>query len=216
VIAVLSVGQVTGLMVLMVGLGNPGPKYAGNRHNIGFMAIDAIADLHRFGSWRNRFQGQVGEGSLGGARTMLLKPMTWMNESGRSVGEAMRWLKLKPADVIVFYDEIDLAPGKVRVKTGGGAAGHNGIRSIASHIGPDFKRVRLGVGHPGHRDKVHRHVLSDFAKADRDWLGPLLVAVADNAAMLAEGDDAGFMNRVALALGSQDKAAGGKASQTES
>lgn len=193
-------------MQLLVGLGNPGSKYAGNRHNIGFMAVDAIAALHRFPSWRNRFQGQISEGRLGETRAALLKPATFMNESGRSVGEAMRWLKLKPADVVVFYDELDLAPGKVRVKTGGGAAGHNGIRSIATHISPDFKRVRLGIGHPGHRDRVHRYVLSDFAKSDHDWLGPLLVAVADNAAMLAAGDDAGFMNRTALALGSQDKA----------
>lgn len=197
-------------MVLMVGLGNPGPKYEGNRHNIGFMAIDAIADLHRFSGWRSRFQGQVGEGSLGDTRAMLLKPMTWMNESGRSVGEAMRWLKKTPGEVIVFYDELDLAPGKVRVKTGGGAAGHNGIRSIISHIGPDFKRVRLGIGHPGRKEQVQRHVLSDFSKADRDWLGPLLVAVADNAPRLAAGDDSTFMNRVAIALGSQDKADNGR------
>jgi peptidyl-tRNA hydrolase, PTH1 family len=200
-------------MVLLVGLGNPGPKYAGNRHNIGFMAVNAIAELHRFPGWRSRFQGQISEGTLDGARTALLKPMTWMNESGRAVGEAMRWLKLAPADVTVFYDEIDLAPGKVRIKTGGGAAGHNGIRSIIAHIGPDFRRVRLGVGHPGHKDAVHRHVLSDFAKADREWLGPLLVAVADNATRLVGGDDAGFMNRVALALGRQDKA---RAARTES
>jgi PTH1 family peptidyl-tRNA hydrolase len=203
-----------GPMVLLVGLGNPGPKYAGNRHNIGFMAIDAIAGLHRFAGWRNRFQGQVCEGQLGDARVTLLKPMTWMNESGRAVGEAMRWLKLKPSQVVVFYDELDLAPGKVRVKTGGGAAGHNGIRSIASHIGPDFRRVRMGIGHPGHKDRVQRHVLSDFAKADREWLGPLLVATADNAALLAKGDDAGFMNKVALALGSQEKAAERKAGQS--
>jgi PTH1 family peptidyl-tRNA hydrolase len=197
-------------MVLMVGLGNPGPKYEGNRHNIGFMAIDAIADLHRFAGWRSRFQGQVSEGSLGDVRTMLLKPMTWMNESGRAVGQAMRWLKQKPGEVIVFYDELDLAPGKVRVKTGGGAAGHNGIRSIISHIGPDFKRVRLGIGHPGRKEQVHRHVLSDFAKADKDWLGPLLVSVADNAPLLAAGDDSTFMNKVSIALGSQDKADDGR------
>lgn len=194
-------------MVLLVGLGNPGPKHEGNRHNIGFMALDAIAGLYRFAPWRSRFQGHVSEGALDGERVMLLKPMTWMNESGRAVGEAMRWLKLTPADVIVLYDEIDLAPGKVRVKTGGGTAGHNGIRSIAAHIGPDFRRVRLGVGHPGRKDVVHRHVLSDFAKADRQWVGPLLVAVADNAGLLVRGDDAGFMNKVAVALGSQEKSA---------
>lgn len=187
-------------MVLIVGLGNPGTKYAGNRHNIGFMAVDAIADLHRFPAWRRRFQGEACEGTLGSDRVLLLKPMTYMNESGRSVGEAMRWLKLSPAEVIVLYDELDLAPGKVRVKTGGGAAGHNGIRSISAHIGPDFRRVRLGIGHPGRKEAVQRHVLSDFAKADSDWLGPLLAAVADNAPLLAKGDDAGFMNRVALAV----------------
>ncbi|MEJ8572234.1 aminoacyl-tRNA hydrolase [Microbaculum marinum] len=213
-IAVRPAGVVIGPMVLMVGLGNPGPKYAGNRHNIGFMAVDAIADLHRFAGWRSRFQGQVAEGNLGDSRVMLLKPMTWMNESGRAVGEAMRWLKLSPAQVIVFYDELDLVPGKVRVKTGGGAAGHNGIRSITAHIGPDFRRVRLGIGHPGHKDRVQRHVLSDFSKADKDWLGPLLVAAADSAGMLAAGDDSGFMNKVALALGSQEKAASRKAGQS--
>lgn len=185
---------------LLVGLGNPGPRYAGNRHNIGFMAVDAIAELHRLPAWRTRFQGHACEGPLGSGRAVLLKPMTYMNESGRSVGAAMRWLKLTPPDVVVFYDEIDLAPGKVRVKSGGGTAGHNGIRSIASHIGADFRRVRLGIGHPGHKDAVQRHVLSDFSKADRDWVGPLLVAVADNAGLLVAGDDAGFMNRVALAL----------------
>ncbi len=189
-----------GATTLLVGLGNPGPKYAGNRHNIGFMALDAIADINRLPAWRSRFQGQTTEGNVGDGRALLLKPMTYMNESGRAVGEAMRWLKLQPADVVVFYDEIDLAPGKVRVKMGGGAAGHNGIRSIAAHIGPEFRRVRLGVGHPGRREAVQRHVLSDFAKADRDWLGPLIVAVADNAGMLVAGDDAGFMNRIALAV----------------
>jgi len=208
-------------MVLMVGLGNPGPKYEGNRHNIGFMAIDAIADLHRFGGWRKRFQGLISEGTLGNERVSLLKPMTYMNDSGRSVGEAMRWLKKTPGDVIVFYDELDLAPGKCRVKTGGGAAGHNGIRSMIAHIGPDFRRVRLGIGHPGRKEQVQRHVLSDFAKADKEWLGPLLVAIADNASLLAKGDDSTFMNKVSIALGSQDKerpgkTGGGKAGKAES
>ncbi len=201
-------------MLLIVGLGNPGPKYAANRHNIGFMAVDAIAELYRFPGWRRRFQGETSEGTLAGCRVVLLKPMTYMNESGRSVGEAMRWLKLTPDDVIVLYDELDLAPGKVRVKTGGGAAGHNGIRSIAAHIGPDFRRVRLGIGHPGRKEAVQRHVLSDFAKADSDWLGPLLAAVADNAPLLVSRDEAGFMNRVALAMsGSQPKAARGAGSR---
>ncbi len=195
--------------VLLVGLGNPGPRYARNRHNVGFMALDAIAELHRLPVWRSRFQGQVSEGRLGAGRALLLKPMTYMNESGRAVGAAMRWLRIAPANVVVFYDEIDLAPGKVRVKAGGGTAGHNGIRSVAAHIGPDFRRVRLGVGHPGHRDAVQRHVLSDFAKADSVWLGPLLAAIADNAQMLVAGDDPGFMNRVAVALqaGNKERAA---------
>ena len=201
---------------LLVGLGNPGPRYAGNRHNIGFMAVDAIADLHRFPPWRRRFQGEASEGRLGDARAVLLKPMTYMNESGRAVGEAMRWLRLAPADVVVFYDEIDLAPGKLKVRTGGGAAGHNGIRSIVSHIGADFRRVRLGVGHPGRKEQVQRHVLSDFAKLDRDWLGPLLAAVADNAGLLAAGDDPAFMNRIALTLRVNDKKhAAGPGADTE-
>jgi peptidyl-tRNA hydrolase, PTH1 family len=190
----------SGRVSLLVGLGNPGPRYAGNRHNVGFMALDAIAELHRFPPWRTRFQGHVSDGPLGAGRSILLKPMTFMNESGRAVGEAMRWLKLTAGDVVVMYDEIDLAPGKLRVKTGGGAAGHNGIRSLMAHIGPEFRRVRIGVGHPGQRDAVQRHVLSDFAKADRQWLGPLLVAIADNADRLADGDDPGFMNKVSLAL----------------
>lgn len=201
--------------ILLVGLGNPGPRYAGNRHNIGFMALDAIADLHRLPGWRSRFQGHTSEGIVGSGRAMLLKPMTYMNESGRAVGAAMRWLKLSPADVIAFYDEIDLAPGKVKVKTGGGAAGHNGIRSIAAHIGPDFRRVRLGIGHPGHKDAVQRHVLSDFAKADHGWLGALLAALADNAGLLVAGDDPGFMNRVAVALQAADKEKTAPAQRTE-
>lgn len=186
-------------MVLFVGLGNPGPKYQGHRHNIGFMAVDAMAERHRFPPWRRRFNGEMTEGHLDGMKVTLLKPMTYMNESGQSVGEAMRWLKLGPGDVVVFHDELDLAPGKIRTKTGGGAAGHNGLRSIISHIGGEFRRVRLGIGHPGSKDAVHHYVLSDFAKAEQKaWLSPLLEAMADAAGSLAKGDDSRFMNKVAV------------------
>ncbi len=185
-------------MLLFVGLGNPGPKYAGNRHNIGFMAADEIVRRHSFGPWRRRFQGEVSEGVLASEKVLVLKPETYMNESGRAVGEAVRFYKLAATDVVVFHDELDLAPGKMRVKTGGGHAGHNGLRSIDAHIGPAYRRVRLGIGHPGDRDVVHYYVLSDFAKADRDWLLPLLDAVADAAPLLARNDDAGFATRVAL------------------
>lgn len=187
-------------MILLVGLGNPGEKYARNRHNIGFMAADAIVRRHSFSPFRSRFQGLVSEGSFRGEKAIVLMPMTYMNESGRSVGEAMRFYKLTPADIVVFYDELDLEPGKLRMKTGGGAAGHNGIRSIAAHIGPDFRRVRIGIGHPGVKERVLSHVLGDFAKADAVWLGPMLDAIADAAPLLAEGKDATFANKVHLAL----------------
>ena len=187
-------------MHLVVGLGNPGPKYAGNRHNIGFMAVDEIVRRHGFSAWRKRFQGETAEGMLAGDKVLALKPQTYMNESGRSVGAALRFFDIDPAQVIVLYDEIDLASGKVRVKLGGGAAGHNGIRSITAHIGPHFQRVRLGIGHPGERGLVHPHVLSDFAKADRNWLDPLIQAVAENAALLIKGEDGSFQNKVHLAL----------------
>ena len=187
-------------MLLLVGLGNPGPRYARNRHNIGFLAAGAVADRHGFGPARRRFEGEAREGVLGGRKTLVLKPLTYMNESGRAVGEAMRFYRLAPADVVVFHDELDLPPGKLRVKTGGGHAGHNGLRSITAHIGPDFRRVRLGIGHPGHRDAVHPWVLGDFAKADSEWLGPLLAAIAEHAPALAEGRDDVFANRVHLAL----------------
>src|SRR5687767_3840507 len=161
-------------MKLFVGLGNPGGEYAFHRHNVGFMAVDAIAASHSFPAWRKRFSGVAAEGKLGGETVLLLKPQTYMNESGRSVGEAIRFYKLDLADVIVFHDELDLAPGKIRVKRGGGVAGHNGLRSLTAHVGNDYWRVRIGIGHPGHRDLVTHHVLRDFAKADRDWLKPLL------------------------------------------
>lgn len=185
-------------MILFVGLGNPGGKYAANRHNIGFMAMDRIASDHGFGPWKSKFQGEITEGTIGGEKVLLLKPQTFMNLSGQSVGEAMRFYKLSPADVTVFHDELDLAPGKLRCKTGGGHAGHNGLRSLHQHIGPDYHRVRLGIGHPGHKDKVAPYVLSDFAKADQDWLDDLLRGIGDGAPDLAAGDTGKFMNAVAL------------------
>ena len=185
-------------MFLFVGLGNPGTKYAANRHNIGFMAVDVIASAHRFGPWKKKFQGEIADGTLGGEKILLLKPQTFMNESGRSVGEAVRFHNIPLEKVFVFYDELDLEPGKIRVKLGGGAAGHNGIRSISSHITPEFKRVRLGIGHPGDPRFVMPHVLGDFAKSDRDWLVTLLDAVSDNAAMLVEGQEAKFQSHVHL------------------
>ena len=192
-------------MKLIAGLGNPGGKYAANRHNIGFMAVDEIARRHGFSPWRRRFSGQAAEGRLGGEKALLLKPSTYLNESGRSVGEAMRFFKLTPEDVIVIHDELDLAPGRLRVKSGGGHAGHNGLRSIIAHIGADFHRLRLGIGHPGDKRAVHGYVLRDFARSDRAWLEPLLGAVADEADLLASGDFATFMNRVHLALPGRDK-----------
>ncbi|MER2534281.1 MAG: aminoacyl-tRNA hydrolase [Rhizobiaceae bacterium] len=187
-------------MLVFAGLGNPGAKYANNRHNVGFMAADAIARRHSFSPWSKKFRAEIAEGRIDGARVLLLKPQTFMNLSGQSVGEALRFYKLDAAALTVFYDELDLAPGKVRVKIGGGAGGHNGIRSIDEHCGRDYRRVRIGIGHPGVREMVHGHVLGDFAKADGPWLDALLDAVAANAGMLANGDDNGFMNRVTLAL----------------
>ena len=184
-------------MQLFVGLGNPGQKYARNRHNIGFMAVDRIAGAHGFGPWRAKFQAEFAEGRLGGEKVVLLKPQTYMNLSGQSVGEAMRFYKLGPGDVTVFHDELDLAPGKLRVKRGGGHAGHNGLRSIHQHVGPDYRRVRLGIGHPGRKELVSAHVLHDFAKADEDWLDDLLRGIADGAPHLAAGDESRFQNAVA-------------------
>ncbi|PID36155.1 MAG: aminoacyl-tRNA hydrolase [Rhodobacterales bacterium] len=187
-------------MQLFVGLGNPGAKYAANRHNIGFMALDSIADAHGFAPWRGKFQGALSEGRLGSQKVLLLKPETFMNLSGQSVGAAMRFYKLTPADVTVFHDELDLAPGKLRLKRGGGHAGHNGLRSIHQHIGPDYARVRLGIGHPGHKDRVAGYVLSDFSRADQDWLDDLLRGIADGAPYLAQGDGAKFSNAVGLRM----------------
>jgi PTH1 family peptidyl-tRNA hydrolase len=186
-------------MKLFVGLGNPGDQYARNRHNIGFMALEQLASRHRASNWQRKWQGRLADVTIGTERVLLLMPQTYMNESGRSVAEAVRFHRIPPQDVVVFHDELDLAPGKVRVKLGGGVAGHNGLRSIRDCLGtPDYKRVRLGIGHPGHKDKVLGHVLGDFSKNDRLWLDPLLDALADASHLLAAGDDAGFMNRVAL------------------
>lgn len=187
-------------MQLFVGLGNPGAKYERNRHNIGFMALDRIAEDHGFGPWRSKFQGMVSEGTLDGARTVLLKPMTFMNLSGQSVGEAVRFYKLTPADVTVFHDELDIAPGKLRCKTGGGHAGHNGLRSIHQHIGEAYARVRLGIGHPGHKDRVAAYVLQDFAKSENDWLEDLLRGIGKGAHWLAVGKPDRFQNAVAQAM----------------
>ncbi len=186
-------------MHLIVGLGNPGAEYANNRHNIGFMAADAIARRHGFPPFRAKFSGQVSDGTIDGERVLILKPQTFMNRSGDAVGKAVQFYKLDPGDVTVIYDELDLIPGKLKVKTGGGNGGHNGLRSIDPVIGTQYHRVRLGIGHPGHKDLVTRHVLGDFAKADADWLRDLLDAVADNAVLLARKDAGNFMNRVALA-----------------
>ena len=185
-------------MKLFVGLGNPGREYAGNRHNIGFMALDRIADDHGFGPWKSKFQGELTEGRLGSDKVLLLKPTTFMNRSGQSVGEAMRFYKIDPADVCVFHDELDLAPGRLKVKMGGGHAGHNGLRSIHGHIGEGYQRVRLGIGHPGRKELVAGYVLHDFAKAEQDWLDDMMRGISDGAADLADSDAGGFMNKVAL------------------
>jgi peptidyl-tRNA hydrolase, PTH1 family len=187
-------------MLLLVGLGNPGARHVGNRHNIGFLAVQEIAKRHGLGPWRRRFAGVACEGPLGGVRTLLLLPGTYMNESGRAVGEAAHFYKMSPADITVFHDEIDLPPGKVRVKIGGGIAGHNGLRSISEHIGNDYRRVRIGVGHPGDKDLVQHYVLSDFAKSDRDWVEALIAIIGDNAELIARGKDASFQNKVHLAM----------------
>jgi PTH1 family peptidyl-tRNA hydrolase len=187
-------------MQLLVGLGNPGARYAGNRHNIGFMILQAIAERHGIGPWRRRFAGLACEGPLGGERVLLLLPGTYMNESGRAVAEAAQFYKLAPREMTVVHDEIELPPGKVRVKIGGGIAGHNGLRSISAHVGNDYRRVRVGVGHPGVKDLVEHYVLSDFGKAERPWVEALTVVIADNVDLLVRGQDASFQNKVHLAM----------------
>lgn len=185
-------------MRLFVGLGNPGPKYAGNRHNIGYMAVDRIASDHGFGPWRSKFEGVISEGHLASEKVVLLKPETFMNRSGQSVGAAMRFFKLEPNEITVFHDEIDLEPSRLKVKSGGGHAGHNGLRSLHAHIGDGYDRVRIGVGHPGHKDAVPAYVLRDFAKADRGWIEEILQGISDGAPELVAGDRGRFMNAVSL------------------
>jgi peptidyl-tRNA hydrolase, PTH1 family len=187
-------------MLLFVGLGNPGSRHVANRHNVGFMVVQAIAKRHNVGPWRRRFQGVATEGPIGSERALLLLPGTFMNESGRAVGEAANFYKVGLDKIVVFHDEIDLAPGKVRVKTGGGVPGHNGLRSISAYIGNDYRRVRIGVGHPGNKDLVQQYVLSDFAKNEREWVADLCEIMADNAGLLVSGEDASFQNKVHLAM----------------
>jgi PTH1 family peptidyl-tRNA hydrolase len=188
-------------MLIIAGLGNPGSKYAGNRHNIGFMAIDAIHRRYSFSPWSKKFKAEISEGELDGEKVLLIKPQTYMNLSGESVGEAMRFYKLQPSDLVAIYDELDLAPGKARLKTGGGHGGHNGIKSLDAHCGREYRRLRLGIGHPGVKEMVQHHVLGDFAKVDQSWLEPLLGALADNAGMLVRNEDSQLMNKLALATG---------------
>jgi len=187
-------------MRLVVGLGNPGTQHVGNRHNIGFMAVQEIARRHGFGPWRRRFQGVATEGLIGAERVLLLLPGTYMNESGRAVGEAAHFYKLALSDIVVLHDEVDLPPAKIRVKAGGGIAGHNGLRSISAHVGNDYRRVRIGIGHPGDKERVHGHVLGDFSKAEREWVDALAGVITDNAELLAKGEDATFQNKVHFAM----------------
>lgn len=205
-------------MLIIAGLGNPGAKYAGNRHNIGFMAADALQRRPTFGPWSKKFKAEISEGEIAGEKVLLMKPQTFMNLSGEAVGEAMRFYKLGPENILAVYDELDLAPGKARIKTGGGHGGHNGVKSLDAHCGKDYRRLRLGIGHPGAKELVHNHVLGDFAKADREWLEPLLDAIADNAEMIVRKEDSQFLNKLALAIGDKTddqpkvaaKAPGGK------
>lgn len=192
-------------MLLIAGLGNPGAKYKANRHNIGFMAVDAIHRRHGFSPWTKKFKAEVAEGELDGEKVLLIKPQTFMNLSGESIAEVMRFYKLQPADLVVVYDELDLTPGRARLKTGGGHGGHNGIKSTDAHAGREYRRLRLGIGHPGVKELVQAHVLGDFSKSDQVWLDPLLEALADNAGMLVRNEDSQLMNKLALAVG--DKSA---------
>jgi len=191
--------------LLIAGLGNPGAEYARNRHNAGFMAADVIHDRYKFGAWQKRFQGVLADGTIGGRKVHLLKPQTYMNESGRAVGAALKFYKLPLSALVVIHDELDLAAAKLKVKTGGGDAGNNGLRSITAALGPDYRRVRIGVGHPGTKTRVHGHVLGNFTKADEEWVVPMLDAIAEAAVFLAKDDDPGFMNKVAVMLKPNDK-----------
>ncbi|WP_113261778.1 aminoacyl-tRNA hydrolase [Agrobacterium cavarae] len=190
-------------MIIIAGLGNPGNQYAGNRHNIGFMAVDALQRLPSFTPWSRKFKAEISEGEIAGEKILLMKPLTFMNLSGESVGEAMRFYKLAPGDIIAIHDELDLPVGRARIKTGGGHGGHNGLKSLDAHCGKEYRRLRLGIGHPGDKDRVHGHVLGDFAKADKAWLDPMLDAIADNAAMLVKGEESQLMNKLALATGTK-------------
>ncbi|MDP9137686.1 MAG: aminoacyl-tRNA hydrolase [Pseudomonadota bacterium] len=192
-------------MLLFAGLGNPGAQYVRNRHNIGFMAVDEVVRRHGFGSWRRKFQGEIAEGILEGVKVLAVKPLTFMNDSGRCVGQAMRFYGIEPGDLYAFHDEIDLVAGKVRVKLGGGTAGHNGLRSLDAHIGNGFRRVRIGIGHPGEKERVHGHVLGDFSKADASWVDPLLAAIGEHVPLLARHEDGRFQNKVHLALNPAEK-----------
>lgn len=188
-------------MLIIAGLGNPGSQYAGNRHNIGFMAVDAIQRRPDFSPWSKKFKALISEGELASEKVLLIKPQTFMNLSGEAVGEAMRFYKLGPENIIAIYDELDLPAAKARIKTGGGHGGHNGVKSLDAHCGREYRRLRLGIGHPGSKELVHNHVLGDFAKVDQTWLSPLLDALADNAEMLVKGEDSQLMNKLALAVG---------------
>lgn len=201
-------------MKLFVGLGNPGSKYARNRHNVGFMAVERIAAAQSFGPWKKKFQGLAADGEIAGEKVLLLQPATYMNESGRAVGDAARFLKIGLDDIVVFHDELDLAPGKIRYKTGGGNAGHNGLRSISAHLGNEYARVRIGIGHPGVKELVHAWVLNDFTKADAAWLDPLLDAIAGASGRLAAGDDARFLTDVARAMQDDGDAQSGRKPKT--
>lgn len=194
-------------MIIIAGLGNPGKQYENNRHNIGFMAVDAIHRRLRFSSWSKKFKAEIAEGEIAGEKVLLMKPQTFMNLSGEAVGEAMRFYKLSPADVIAIHDELDLPAGRARLKTGGGHGGHNGLKSLDAHCGKDYRRLRLGIGHPGDKARVHGHVLGDFAKVDGEWLDPLLEAIADNADMLVKAQDSQFLNKLALSTGAAPEGA---------
>ncbi len=188
-------------MIIIAGLGNPGTQYAANRHNIGFMAVDALQRLPSFSPWSRKFKAEISEGEIAGEKILLMKPLTFMNLSGEAVGEAMRFFKVKTGDIIAIHDELDLAPGRARIKIGGGHGGHNGLKSLDAHCGKEYRRLRLGIGHPGDKERVYGHVLGDFAKSDKTWLEPLLDAIADNADMLVKGEDSQLMNKLALAVG---------------